>query len=186
MGRLAAAFRVFFKTLFDAGVAAQVEQVLTGKGLPGPAAAAPKLAAEKPAPPKPVEPPKPTQNPAVTLLAALQREARLIDFLKEDLSAYSDDQIGAAVREVQRDSAKVLDRLFGLQAILTEDEGATIEIPVGFDAGRYRLSGQVTGAGPYRGALRHHGWEVTRCDLPTFTGSTTAANTVAAAEVEVS
>ena len=34
------------------------------------------------------------------MLAILQRDSRLVDFLMEDIAAYSDDQIGAAVREL--------------------------------------------------------------------------------------
>jgi hypothetical protein len=181
MGRLITAFRAFFRVLFHAQTAQRVEEVLSGvASMPAPVATAP-----LPAPPKPVEPPTPRQNPAVALLAALQREARLIDFLREDLTAYSDEQIGAAVREVHRDAAKTLDRVFGLQPVLAEAEGASIDVPAGFDAGRFRLTGKVAGNAPFRGALRHHGWEATRCDLPTYTGSTAAALTIAPAEVEV-
>lgn len=180
MGQVTTAFRAFFKALFNAQVAADVEQVLAGTPRIASVPAAP-----PPAPPKPVEPPKPTQNPAITLLAALQREARLIDFLQEDIQPYTNEQIGAAVRDIHRDSAKLLKRLFGLTAIVAEEEGAMIDVPSGFDAGRYRLTGKVTGAAPSRGALRHHGWEAKQCELPTYTGSTAAAFTIAPAEVEV-
>ncbi|HPH29941.1 MAG TPA: DUF2760 domain-containing protein, partial [Pseudomonadota bacterium] len=36
---------------------------------------------------------------AVQLLAVLQREGRLLDFLLEDIDSYGDGQIGAAVRD---------------------------------------------------------------------------------------
>ena len=42
-------------------------------------------------------------------LAILQRDSRLIDFLQEDIAAYSDDQIGAAVREIH-DQSRDADR----------------------------------------------------------------------------
>ena len=58
------------------------------------------------------------------MLAALQRESRLVDFLQEDFSGYSDDQIGAAVREVQRDSQKVIEHFFALRPIVAAEEGA--------------------------------------------------------------
>jgi len=180
MGRVTTAFRVFVKALFDAGVATQVEQLLAGNTY-----VTTPIAAPVPAPAKPVEPPKPTQNPAITLLAALQREARLIDFLQEDIQPYTNEQIGAAVRDIHRDSAKLLKRLFGLTAIVAEAEGATVPVPAGFDAGRYRLTGKIGGAAPFQGALRHHGWEAKQCELPTYTGSAAAALTIAPAEVEV-
>ena len=180
MGRLLLAFRAFFKTLTNATVAQGVEELLSGTK-----PAEPALPQPSPSPARPIEPPAPKQNPAVTLLATFQREARLIDFLREDLAAYTDDQIGAAVREVHRDAAKVLDRVFDLQPVLTDAEGVAVEVPAGFDAGRVRLTGKVQGSAPFRGALRHHGWEAKRCDLPTYTGSASAAQTIAPAEVEI-
>ena len=54
------------------------------------------------APPEKVPEPPPSPLPAVQILAALQREGRLIDFLEEDLSAYEDAQIGAAVRNIHQ------------------------------------------------------------------------------------
>jgi hypothetical protein len=181
MGRFTAAVRVFFRTLFDAATAQRVQDLLAGRAEPAPQLPAPVAAT----PVRPVEPPTPKQNPAITLLATLQREARLIDFLREDLTAYTDDQIGAAVREVQRDSAKVLERAFGLQPVQAAAEGASVDVPAGFDAGQVRLTGKVSGSAPFRGALRHHGWQATRCELPTYTGSATAAQTIAPAEIEI-
>jgi hypothetical protein len=183
MGRIFTAFRAFFGTLFNGETASKVRDALS---VPG-------LVLEPPRPqtvPKPVEvsrpiEAKPQQSEAITLLATLQREARLVDFLKEDLSNYSDEQVGAAVREIHRDSKSVLDRFFAIKSIRDDEEGASIEIPAGFDAGRYRLTGKLTGAAPFRGILRHHGWEATRCELPAFTGSESAAKAIAPAEVEV-
>lgn len=183
MGRVTAAFRVFFRTLFDARTAEQVQEVLSGRALPAPAA--PAAAAKTPEPAAPPPPKKPVVSDALLVLAALQREARFVDFLKEDLSAYSDEQIGAAVREIHRDSGKVVDRMFGIQPVLAEEEGAAVTVPAGFDAARYRLTGKVSGNGPHQGRLRHHGWEATRCDVPVFTGTEAAAKAIAAAEVEI-
>ena len=186
MGRVSTAFRAFFGSLFNGDTAARVSVALSSKGLPAPASTVAQPAPEpRPVATKKTEPKKPTQSEAITLLATLQREARLIDFLKEDLSGYADEQVGAAVRSIQRDSAKVLDRFFALQPVVADEEGAKISVPVGFDAARYRLTGKVTGDAPFAGTLQHHGWEVTKCELPQFTGSDSAAKTVAPAEVEV-
>ena len=189
MGRILLAFRVFFAVLFSGETATRVTRALPA---PGPttepettrAAPVPKPD-ERPRPEPRPEPKRPTQSEAVTLLATLQREARLVDFLKEDLSGYSDDQVGAAARAIQRDSEKVLDRFFALQPVVADEEGAKVNVPAGFDAARYRLTGKVSGEAPFTGTLRHHGWEATKCDLPQFTGSDSAAKTVAPAEIEV-
>ncbi len=186
MGRVSTAFRAFFGSLFNGDTASRVSVALLAKGLPTPVSTVAQPAPEPmPVATKKAEPKKPTQSEAITLLATLQREARLIDFLKEDLSGYADEQVGAAVRAIQRDSAKVLDRFFALQPVVADEEGAKITVPVGFDAARYRLTGKVTGDAPFAGTLQHHGWEATKCELPQFTGSDSAAKTVAPAEVEV-
>ena len=57
------------------------------------------------------------RSDAINLLAALQREARFVDFIKEPIAGYSDAQIGAAVRDVHRDCGALLERLFGLKPI---------------------------------------------------------------------
>ncbi len=186
MGRVSTAFRAFFGSLFNGDTASRVGQALSAKGLPAPApSVAPPAPEPKPVEIKKPEPKKPTQSEAITLLATLQRESRLVDFLKEDLSGYADEQVGAAVRAIQRDSAKVLDRFFALQPVVADEEGARVNVPTGFDAARYRLTGKVNGEPPFSGTLQHHGWEATKCELPQFTGSDSAAKTVAPAEVEV-
>jgi hypothetical protein len=172
--RLWLALRVFFRILFERETGKQVERLL----LEGPPA--------EPAPPKPAPASaRPQRSEALTLLAALQREARFIDFLKEPLDGFSDVQIGAVARDVHRDCAQVVERWFALAPIAREEEGAEITLPPGFDAGRFRLSGQVSGEPPYRGRLVHHGWEATRCETPTWTGSEESSRVVAPVEVEV-
>ena len=191
MGRVSTAFRAFFGSLFNGDTATRVSQALSAKGLLALVSdiarhapiSQPVEVAKKPAPP--AEPKKPTQSEAITLLATLQREARLVDFLQEDLSGYADEQVGAAVRAIQRDSAKVLDRFFALQPVVADEEGAKVNVPAGFDAARYRLTGKVIGEPPFNGTLQHHGWEATKCELPQFMGSDSAAKTIAPAEVEV-
>lgn len=184
MHRLIVAFRAWFRILFNSAVAEQVEQVLNAKGpaaLTHEPAAAPKEAA---APPKPVKPKAPLRSDALNLLAALQREARLVDFVQESLDGASDAQIGAAVRDVHRNCRSVIERMFALAPVETATEGAEIQIPAGFDPGRLRLSGNVAGA-PERGTLQHHGWQATRCELPQWSGSEQSALVVAPAEVEI-
>jgi hypothetical protein len=161
-------------------------------------AAAQRLAAPRPvAVPPPVRPepapavrpePKPAppaRSEALSLLGIFQQEARLVDFFKESLDGYSDAQIGAVVRDVQRDGAAVLERLFAVRPLRQEPEGADVSVPPGFDAATLRLTGKVAGPPPYRGTLRHPGWEVTRVELPVWTGSPAAARVIAAAEVEI-
>lgn len=177
MQRIWTALRVFFSTLFNADVAAEVRRVLDRTEPPGPTEPEPKRESKRAEPP--------VQSDAVTLLATLQREARFVDFIKEPLGEYTDAQIGAAVRDFHRDTESVLERLFAIRPISEAPEGSETEVPAGFDATRYRLTGSVTGQPPFSGRLRHHGWEATRCELPTFSSSSAAGRTVAPVEVEV-
>jgi hypothetical protein len=184
--RIWLAMRVFFLVLFQRGIAEQVAEALVrARGeLPEPAPQ-PKVekADKKPAAPKPVA--RPARSDAVTLLATLQREARFVDFVKEPLEGYSDAQIGAAARDVHRDCGKVIERLFAVRPMAAEVEGAALDVPAGFDAGRYRLTGNVAGEPPFHGRLMHHGWEATVVQLPAWSGSEAAAKVVAPVEVEL-
>ncbi len=142
--------------------------------------AAPAAAASPPA-----RRPSPTRSEALSLLAALQREARFIDLVQESLDQYTDEQVGAAARDVLRDCRTVLDRLFDLQPALPHREGETVQVPAGFDPGRFRLTGNVEGEPPFSGRLVHHGWQANRCQLPQWSGRESAAKMIAPAEVEL-
>jgi hypothetical protein len=189
MSRFFLAIQVWWRTLVDAEFGRQAAQVLSGKPAPAlpdasrPAAAKPDPAAQKQPQQQPEAPQRPQRSEALTLLATLQREARLIDFLKESIGDYSDAQIGAAVRDIHRDSAGVLDRLFKIRPIENHEEGAEIEAPA--EADRYRLIGTVRGAPPHRGRLVHHGWEAAKCEVPEWSGSAVAARVIAPVEVEL-
>ena len=79
----------------------------------------------------------------------------------------------------------VLDRLLALEPASPEQEGAVIEAPSDYDAGCYRLTGKVTGPGPFQGELIHAGWKAAKVELPAFSGSSEAALIVAPIEIEV-
>ena len=139
---------------------------------------------EKRVTPRAPQPTAPIRNDAISLLATLQREARLVDIVKEPLGDYSDAQVGAAARDVLRDCGVVLDRLFQLEPIVEQEEGARVEIPSGADSARYRISGSASGDAS-SGSLVHHGWQAKQCELPKWTGSKESALIVAPAELEV-
>ena len=183
-GQLSTAFRAFWSAMFSREKAERIAAALND---PKPEVAATPLPLPVPAAPleRPVLKPKPAQSEAVTLLATLQREARMVDFLMEDIGNYTDEQIGGAVREIHRETASVLKRIFAITPIVQDEEGASVTVPAGFNAARFRLTGRVAGQAPFQGTLAHHGWEVTRCELPEFVGDAQAATTIAPAEVEI-
>ena len=163
--RLWFAWACFFKVLFDGQFAADVFQ--TAKGLPeAPPAEPEKKLAPKPAP-APAPTAKPDADPALQLLALLQREGRLVDFLEEDVASASDADIGVAARVVHSGCRKALRDHVKLEAVRTEDEGATVTLPDGFSPSEVKLTGNVQGKAPYTGTLRHRGWRVREITLPT-------------------
>ena len=164
------AFRTFFRLFSDAPFAERVQALFSG---------------QDPEEVKEVAGVVAKRSAALTLLSALQREARFVDFVMEPLDGFDDAQVGAAVRDIHRDMAKVVTRIFEPVPLSEEAEGASVRVPEGFDPGRFRLTGNVTGEAPFEGTLRHHGWRATRCEMPAWTGAADAALVVAPSEVEI-
>jgi hypothetical protein len=125
-----------------------------------------------------------TPDAALQLLGLFQREARLIDFTQENLSAYSDADIGAAARVVHEGCGKVLREHFTIEAVRGEAEGSRVVLEEGFDASAVRLTGNVVGKAPFRGALSHRGWRASSVRLPKLAEAHDAA-ILAPAEVEL-
>ena len=113
----------------------------------------------------PPPPPKPSAE-GVRILGILQREARLLDFLMENIQAYTDDQIGASVRDIHSKSQSTLKKYVTLEPVLANEEGAQVTIQAGFDPSAVRLVGNVTGNPPFKGTLQHAGWRVKSLDIP--------------------
>jgi hypothetical protein len=118
------------------------------------------------------------------MLALLQRDGRLIDFLAENISPYSDEQLGTAVRTIHETCRQVLQRYVKLEPILKSEEDQPVIVPADFDPAAIKLVGNVVGAPPVRGVLRHKGWRVTEVNLPALPQGTGRV-VVAPAEVEV-
>ncbi|HEX3869751.1 MAG TPA: DUF2760 domain-containing protein [Pirellulales bacterium] len=187
MHRALLAFKVFFRVLFNAAIAERIEAALNSAPTPErpSSASAPNPPASSAPTVKPSQPPAPARSEAIGLLAALQREARFVDFVKEDLAGYADAQIAAAARDVHLACRAVIERAFGPMPIVEAAEGSEVSVPAGHEAAQYKLVGEVTGQPPFRGKLCHHGWQATRCELPSWTGGMEAAHVIAPAEVEL-
>jgi hypothetical protein len=121
---------------------------------------------------------------AVQILAILQRDGRLIDFFTEDITPYSDIQIGAAVRELHQNCKKSLERYVKLEPIIASDEGQPVTVQDPVDPAAVKLIGNVTGKPPIRGLLRHKGWRVESIDLPPLPEGE-GRSVIAPAEVEI-
>jgi hypothetical protein len=171
LNRISQAFRSFFSILFSGVLPADIAQafgyskVIPIKVTPPPA-------------------PKPQSGPAdgaVQILSVLQRDARLVDFLMEDISAYSDEQVGAAVRDVQLQSRQSLERYLKLQPVIDGVEGDFTKTE-GLQVSQLKLVGNVPPSGKAPGGLlRHKGWKAEKVDLPALP----PGSVLAPAEIEV-
>ena len=121
---------------------------------------------------------------ALQLLGLMQQEARFIDFIEENIAAYSDADIGAAARIVHEGCHKVLSAHFELVPIRTELENKRITLQAGFDPSAVRLTGNIVGKPPFTGTLVHRGWVVTNVKLPKIAENHNV-NIIAPAEVEL-
>ena len=181
MNRIVLAFRCFFNILFQGVLSPEVltELNLTRRE----AAPAKPAAAPKPAPAAAAAPAIRTSDGALQLLGILQRDSRLIDFLMEDIASYSDDQVGAAVRELHDQCRDAVARYVTLQPVIDGVEGTFTQAP-SKDPNVVKFIGNVPAKPPSGGTLRHKGWRAAKVDLPALTGKQDA-NIIAPAEIEI-
>jgi len=167
--RIVFAFRSFFAILFGGQLPADIAQAF---GFVTP-----------PPPPKPVPVVKPSDG-ALQILGILQRDARLIDFLMEDISPYSDDQIGAAARNLHDQSRDALQRYLHLSPVVDGVEGTFTKLESN-DPAAIKLLGNVPAKGKAPGGLlRHKGWRADKIDLPPLVASQ-STTILAPAEIEI-
>ncbi|MBY4696466.1 DUF2760 domain-containing protein [Burkholderia latens] len=188
-GRLSLAVGTFFSVLANREFAAEVLRVRDGVPAVAPAPAAPATAAAPAAAAAPVKAPAPelreaSPQAALQLLGLLQRDARFIDFVEEDIAGYADADIGAAARLVHDGCRAALREHFTIVPVRDEAEGARVTLPAGFDATAVRVTGNVVGSAPFTGTVSHRGWRVADVRLPKLTGSHDAS-VIAPAEVEL-
>jgi len=133
----------------------------------------------------------PGRSEALTLLSTLQREARLVDLIQEPLDDYTDEQVGAAARDVLRESSKVLNRLFAIQRLSQANEGDPVEIPSNASSAKWKITGKSTknatgdSDATRRGNLIHPGWIATQLAVPQWSGNSDEATVIAPAEADL-
>ena len=178
MSRIALAFKAFFAILFKDTLPESVAQAFgyvkeSEAARPSPAPAS-----------KPVVTEVRTADGALQLLGVLQRDARWIDFLMEDISAYGDDQVGAAVRPLHEQSRSVLARYVTIRPVIDGVEGTSTQIETR-DPNCVKLLGNVPADGKAaQGILRHRGWRAEKVDLPKIP-SGQDVRVLAPAEIEI-
>ena len=187
LSRIAIAIGSFFAILGNARLASDITRLRGGEVL---------AADVPPVPPKEVRievlvekivekvVEKRVDTSAQQLLGLLQREARFVDFVQEDVVGYTDAEVGAAARVVHEGCRKVLGEHFSIEPVRSESEGSRITLAEGFDAAAVRLTGKVVGKPPFTGSLGHRGWRVTDTLLPKLAEGHDAS-VIAQAEVEL-
>jgi hypothetical protein len=166
LSRILLAFRAFFAILFGRPLPKEIKT-------PAPA----------PRPPAKAEPQPPNPAYALQLLAILQRDSRLLDFLMEDIASFDDDQIGAAVRSLHDQARDSLARYLSLQPVIDGVEGAYTR-PATADPAAVKFIGNVPATKPEGGTLRHKGWRAAKVDLPALNRKQDAS-IIAPAEIEI-
>jgi len=171
LGRIWLAISSFFSILFRGSLP---DDALASLGLARRSAAKPPAAT--PAAPRP-------SDGALQILSILQRDSRLIDFVMEDIAAYSDDQVGAAVRSLHDQARESLGRYIKLQPVIDGVEG-TFTKPAVSDPAAVKFIGNVPAGTPSGGLLRHKGWRAGKVELPALNPKQDAA-IIAPAEIEI-
>jgi Domain of unknown function (DUF2760) len=157
LNRIALAFRAFWRVLTDQDFAARVEPLFS----------------------------KAPTGPDLRVLAVLQRDGRLVDFLEEEIDGYSDAQVGAAVRDIHRSCRKTLHDYLTFAPVISGSEEERVTVPADFDPASIRLVGNVTGSPPFQGVLKHHGWRVSSVHLPVLPVARDDSSVLSPAEVEI-
>jgi hypothetical protein len=147
MNKLILAFKMFFLILTNGKVGKEIEEILKKEKLPE------------------IEEKK-KENTAEQFLMILQREARFVDFLQENLDGFDDSQIGAVARTLHTKCKKTMENYVKIEPLFKEEEGSNVTIEKGFDPSEIRLIGNVSGNPPFKGRLGHHGWKAVDINLP--------------------
>jgi hypothetical protein len=174
LSRIILAIRCFFNLLFRGELSPRtlIDLKLVRKGpVPAPSKAAP-------APPAPR-----VSDGALQILGILQRDSRLVDFLMENIASYSDDQVGAAVRELHDQCRDSMGQYVTLQPVIDGVEGTFAKTPSD-DPNLVKFIGNVPARPPVGGILRHKGWRAAKVVLPALSAKQDTA-IIAPAEIEI-
>jgi len=120
---------------------------------------------------------------ALLLLSVLQSDGRLVDFLKQDVASFDDQDIGAAARVVHEGCNKALKNRLEIEPVFSEKEGSKVSLE-GTAKPLFKLTGAVGDGTAQRGVLKHKGWLAKTVKLPIPTKDFDA-KILAKAEIEV-
>jgi hypothetical protein len=121
---------------------------------------------------------------AYALLSLMQKEARFLDFVQENLQEIPDAQVGAVSKRIHKDLTKLFKQFLKVEPVFDSAENQKVSIEEGFEPAEIQLSGNVEKKPPLEGILRHKGWMVDSLNLPRRT-SAARTKVLQPAQVEV-
>ena len=131
------------------------------------------------------------RSEAIELLVALQREARFIDFIKDDLSDTncSRDTLFEVVKMVHDRCAETCEKYFAIIPLVGEIKQGASKAPKGDSAHeknttQLKSTTEDANSQPNKRII-HPGWYATRCDLPVWQGDKKDEFILAPREYEV-
>ena len=138
LNRLILALRAFWFTLTDPEFAARVEPLFS----------------------------RAPTGPDLRVLAVLQRDGRLVDFLEEEIDGYTDTQVGAAVRDIHRGCRKSLHDYLTIEPVINGVEEERVTVPTDFDPAAVRCGRQRQRLTPFKGCSSITAGECARSTCP--------------------
>jgi hypothetical protein len=127
----------------------------------------------------------PTGSEVMHFLSRLQEKGRFLDFIMEEVTGVSDQQIGAAARFVHDGCRSVVREYLELAPVQDGEEGKPVTITAGRSSAEVRFIGRSAQSFPVTGRLVHRGWRVTKASFPEIAPVVDRAQVLAPAEVEI-
>ena len=100
------------------------------------------------------------------LLSLMQKEARFLDFVQEEIEELPDAQVGAVCKRIHKDLKKLFKDFLKIEPVFDSRENETVSIAEGFEPSEIQLSGEIDKKPPFKGILKHKGWMVDSLNLP--------------------
>src|SRR5260370_9719187 len=135
--RVTFAFRCFFSILFHGEIPNDIAHKKIQPAAQVPAPAVPSVSRLK----EVERPASEAFDRAVQMLALLQRDGRLIDFLADNISPYTDAQLGAAGRTIHEARRKVLKPYVTLGLVLNSEAGQPATVQASFERSALKFVG---------------------------------------------
>ena len=124
------------------------------------------------------------EHSAKKLLAILQKQARFIDFIHQNLDHYSNNEVANVARNIHSNCQKTLKKYCKFSSIRPEAEEGFVVLEKDFDRSYIHLIGNIGNQQQFEGVLIHKGWQIDEIKLP-YSLNKTNDHIIQPAEIEV-